>query len=104
MNWKHVLDSVSASVNDDLRFCHESLLVENRIMRQHITGRPQLTDSERQELAELGAKLGKKALAEIATVAKPDTILTWNRKFTDQQVATSEPPTSVGRLRVDEYI
>jgi hypothetical protein len=41
----------------------------------------QLTDRERKELAEMGAKLGQKALEEIATIAKPDTILAWNRKF-----------------------
>jgi hypothetical protein len=35
----------------------------------------QLTDSDRKALAELGQPLGKKALAEIATVAKPAAIL-----------------------------
>jgi hypothetical protein len=35
----------------------------------------QLTDSERKQLSEIGAKLGKKALEEIATIARPDTIL-----------------------------
>jgi hypothetical protein len=40
----------------------------------------QLTDSERKELTETGAKLGKKALSEIATVAQPVTILARNRK------------------------
>jgi len=35
--------------------------------------------SERKELAELGAKLGKKALAEMATMAQSDTILAWSR-------------------------
>jgi hypothetical protein len=54
-------------------------------MAIQIDDRVQLTDSERQELAELGAKLGKKALAEIATVAKAETILAWNRKCADQQ-------------------
>ena len=62
-----------------------SLMAENRILRHQMTGRVQLTDNERQELAELGAKLGKQALQEIATLAKPDTILAWNRKSADQQ-------------------
>jgi hypothetical protein len=35
----------------------------------------QLTDSERQELAEIGAKLDKTAWAEIAAVAQPETML-----------------------------
>ena len=100
MSWKKLLESVSASVNDHLRLRNDYLMAENRILRNQIDGRLQLTDSERKALAELGAKLGKKALEGIATVARPDTILAWNRKFADQQVDTSMPHTSVGRPRV----
>ena len=52
---------------------------ENCILRQQIPGRIQLLDGDRKQLAELGTKLGRKALAEIATIAKPDTILAWHR-------------------------
>jgi transposase len=104
MRWKKLLESVSESVNDHLRLRNDYLVAENRILRHQICGRVQLTDSERKELAELGAKLGKKALEEIATVARPDTILAWNRKFADQQVDTSKPHTLVGRPRVDKAI
>jgi hypothetical protein len=104
MSWKKLLESISESVNDHLRLRNDYLVVENRILRHQIDGRVQLTDSERKELAELGAKLGQKALEEIATVARPDTILAWNRKFADQPVDTSEPYTSVGRPRVDKAI
>ena len=86
MSWKKLLESVSESLNDHLRLRNDYLIAENRILRQQIDGRVQLTDSERKELAEIGAKLGKKALEEIATVAKPDTILAWNRKFADHKV------------------
>jgi transposase len=47
-------------------------------------------------------KLGKKALTAIASVARPDTILAWNRKFPNPHVDTSKPPRSVGRPRVDK--
>jgi transposase len=104
MNWKTLLESASESVNDDLRLRHEYLLAENRILRQQITGRVQLTDSDRRELAEIGAKLGKQALAEIATIAQADTILAWHRKFANQTVNSSAPPKSVGRPRVDQEI
>jgi hypothetical protein len=50
-------------------------MVENRILHNQIDGRVRLTDSERKGLAELGVKLGKQTLEEIATMAKPDTIL-----------------------------
>ena len=84
MSWKKLLESVSESLNDHVRLRNEYLIAENRILRSQIDGRVQLTDSERKELAELGAKLGKKVLEEIATVATPDTILGWHRKFADQ--------------------
>src|SRR5215510_9223290 len=104
MSWKEILESVSESLNDHLRLRNDYLMAENRILRNQINGRVQLTDNERQELAEIGAKLGKQALREIATIAKPDTILAWNRKFAAQQADTSKPPKSVGRPRVDEEI
>jgi hypothetical protein len=85
MSWKKLLESISESLNDHLRLHNDYLMVENRIRRRQIDGRVQLTDNECQELAEIGAKLGKKALEEIATVAKPDTILAWNRKFADHR-------------------
>jgi len=36
-------------------------------------GRLKLSDSERATLGEIGYRLGRKALAEVATVSKPDT-------------------------------
>jgi hypothetical protein len=104
MNWKNLLESVSESVNDHLWLRNDYLVAENRILRNQIDGRVQLSDSERQELAELGAKLGKKALAEIATVAKAETILAWNRKYANQKVDTSGLLKSVGRPRVVKEI
>jgi hypothetical protein len=70
----------------------------------HIDGRVQLTDSERKALAALGAMLGKKVLADMATVATPDTIQAWNRKFSQQQADSSQPPKSRGRPRVAQEI
>jgi putative transposase len=104
MDWKKLLRSISASVNNALRLRNEYLPAENHILRQQILGRIRLTNTDRKELAEIGAKLGKKALAEIATVATPDTILAWRRQFADQKADTSEPRPSVGRPRVDQEI
>jgi transposase len=104
MNWKKLLKSASESVNDQLRLRHDDLVAENRIFRNQIDGRMQLTDSERKELAEIDAKLGKPALSEIATVAQADTILAWHRQFANQTVNSFAPPKSVGRPRVDQEI
>jgi hypothetical protein len=59
MHWKNLLESVSESVNDHLRLRNDSLVAENRILRNQIDGRIQLTESERHDLAGLGAKLGR---------------------------------------------
>jgi Homeodomain-like domain len=104
MGWKNLLESISESVSDHLRLRNAYLLAENRILRNQIDGRVQLTDGERKELAEMGTKLGKKALEEIATVVQADTILAWNRRFADHQVGTSKPHPSVGRPRIGKEI
>jgi hypothetical protein len=104
MDWKHLLVSLKASVNQELELRNTYLATENRILRQQIKGRMQLSDSDRRVLAEIGKKLGKKALEEIATVAQSDTILAWPRKRTDQQGNLSEPHKSVGRPRMDQEI
>jgi hypothetical protein len=39
-----------------------------------------LSDAGRATLGEIGHRLGRKVLAEVATVARPDTMLAWYRK------------------------
>jgi putative transposase len=104
MEWKQLLASITSSVDEDLRLRNAYLMAENRLLRSQITGRVRLTDTERKTLAKLGQQLGRKALAEVATIAQPDTILAWHRTFADQKVDTSEPRTSVGRPRIDKEI
>ena len=69
MDWKQLLVSITRSVDQELRLRNEYLASENRILRNQISGRVQLRDNDRRGLAEIGKKLGKKALNEIATVA-----------------------------------
>ena len=74
MNWKQLLASITGFVAEELRLCNAYLEAENRVMRHQIKARRvQLTDAERKTLAEMGYKLGRQALEEIATVAKPGT-------------------------------
>jgi hypothetical protein len=75
MDWKKLLGSITTSVDEELRRRNTYLAMENRMLRQQIPGRVQLTAGDRRTLAELGQKLGRKALAEVATVAQPVTIL-----------------------------
>jgi len=74
MEWKQLLASITGSVDEELRLRNAYLAAENRILRNQIKTRwVLLTDAERQMLAEMGHTLGRQALAESATIAKPDT-------------------------------
>jgi len=60
----------------------EYLKTVNRALLERLGEKPlRFTDTERKKLAVLGKKLGRKALAEVATVATPDTILRWYREL-----------------------
>jgi putative transposase len=104
MDWKKLLGSITESVDEEIRLRNAYLGAENHILRQQISGRMRLSESDRRVLAEIGKKLGKKALEEIATVAKSNTILAWHRKFIDQKGDTSQPHKAVGRPRIDQEI
>jgi hypothetical protein len=58
MDWKTLLAYISGSIDEELLLRNEYLAAENRILRAQIKGRVQLTDAERQTLAEIGKKLG----------------------------------------------
>jgi hypothetical protein len=104
MHWKQLLASITGSVDEELRLRNAYLTAENRILRNHIKGRVQLTDAERKTLAKMGKKLGKKALEEVATIAQPDTILAWHRTLMAQTCDRSPPRQSVGRPRMDQEL
>ena len=69
-----------------------------------MSGRVHLIDAERQTLAKLGKKIGKQALAQIATFVNLDTILAWNRKLAAQKFDGSDARKSRGCPRVDKEI
>ena len=73
--WVRLLAYVTGSVNQELLLQNEYLAAENRILRTKLPARLRLPDPERVTLAEIGRRVGRKALREIACVAKPDTIL-----------------------------
>jgi hypothetical protein len=104
MDWKQLLASLTRSVDEELHLRNAYLVTENRILRQQMTGRVPLSDGDRLALAEIGQKLGRKALAEIATIAKPDTILAWHRKRVAQPCDGTPPRTSIGRPRIDKEL
>jgi hypothetical protein len=75
--WARLLAYVTGLINQELLLKNEYLAAENRILRAHLPAQVRLSDPERSTLAEIGKRLGRKALAEVACVVKPDTILAW---------------------------
>ena len=74
----------------------------NRILRGQIKGRLLLSEGEKATLAEIAQRLGRKALEELAVVAKPDTLLAWYRKLIAKKFDGSRFRQRVGRPRMDE--
>jgi hypothetical protein len=104
MDWKTLWACITGSVEEQLLLRNAYVVEENRILRNQIARRVQLTDAERHTLAAIGKKLGKQALEEVATIVKPATILAWHRQLVAQKFHGSEQRKSVGRPRVDKEI
>src|SRR5215467_10231628 len=68
--WIRLLAYVTGLVNQELHLQNEYLAAENRVLRAHLPARLLLSDPERSTLAEIGKRLGRKALAQVACVAK----------------------------------
>ena len=77
MLWARMVACVTGTVNQELLLRIEYLGAENRILRGQIKGRLLLSEGEKATLAEIAQRLGRKALEELAAVAKPDTLLAW---------------------------
>src|SRR5450755_3583513 len=95
--WARLLTYVTGMVNQRLLLQNEYLIAENRILRAHLPTRIKLSDEQRSTLAEIGKRIGRKALEHIASVAKPDTILTWYRRLISRKFDGSKFRTYPGR-------
>ena len=103
-NWTRLLAYVTGLVNQELLLQNEYLAAENQILRAHVPTRLRLTDLERSTLAEIGKRLGRKALKQVARVAKPDTILAWYRRLIAQKFDGSKHRSYPGRPRVGREV
>ena len=99
-----MLAYMTSSVDEELLRRHEYLAAEHRILRAHIPGRVILRNGERRALAQMGKRLGRKALAEVASVVRPETILAWHRRLVATKFDGSKKRTYPGRPRVDGTI
>ena len=98
--WLRLLAYVTGSVNQELLLRNEYLAAENRILRSKLPSRFRLTNPERVTLAEIGKRLGRRALREVACVAKPGTILAWYRKLVSEKFDGSKHRQYPGRPTV----
>ena len=103
MDWKTMLAYISGSVDEELLLRDEYLVAENRILRNQILGRLRLSDGERRTLAEIAKRLGKQALAEIASIVKPETILGWHRRLVAKKCDGSKNRHYPGRPRIERH-
>src|ERR1700735_3524119 len=103
-DWLRLLGYVTGLVNQELLVKDEYLVAENRILKAHIKGRLLLSDGEKATLAEIAKRVGRKALTEIARVAKPDTILAWYRKLIARKFDGTKQRVARGRRRVGQEL
>ena len=103
-HWARLLAFVTGLVNQELLLRNEYLTAENRILRARLSSRLRLSNAERSTLAEIAKRLGRKALKEIAQVAKPDTILGWYRQLVARKFDGSRQRGYPGRPRVSAEV
>ena len=104
MDWARILAYVTGMVDQELLARNEYLAAENRILRAQSKGRLQLSDAERAALGEFGHRLGCKVLAEVANVARPDTILAWHRRLIARKFDGSQDRRRPGRPRISREV
>ena len=103
-SWARLLAYITGMVNQRLILQCEYLAAENRILRSHLPARLRLSDPQRSTLAEIGKRLGRKCLGEVACVARPDTILAWYRRLIAQKFDGSKHRSNPGRPRIDAEV
>ena len=97
MDWRKVLACITGAVDEALLLCNEYLAAENRILMEQLQGRLRLTSPQRITLAEIGSRLGRKALADVANIVKPETILAWYAE-TGRTVSRTDSSLRVTRI------
>ena len=80
--FRFVLIAIAGWMNQRQLHAIDYLREENRILRKQLGTRGlRLTDDQRRRLAVRARVVGRKLLADIATVVKPETLLAWHRRL-----------------------
>jgi putative transposase len=84
--FRFVLIAVAGWMNQHQQQMIEYLREENRVLREQLGDRRlRFTDEQRRRLAAKAKGLGRKLLAELATLVTPETLRAWHRKLIAQK-------------------
>jgi putative transposase len=101
--WQILVAALAGRISRQQDVVIEYLHEENRVLKQQLgRGRLRLTDDQRRRLAVRGKAIGRRALADVASIVTPDIILRWHRQlFAEKWTHKRRSP---GRPRVMEVI
>src|SRR4051812_9529032 len=102
--FRFLLIAVSGWMNQHQFLIIEYLREENRVLREQLGDRRlRFNDDQRRRLAAKAKGLGRKLLAEMASVVTPETLLAWHRKLIAQKYDGS-PKRGPGRPPISQEI
>src|SRR6516165_5624218 len=102
--FRFLLIAVAGWMNHHQLEMIDYLREENRVLRELLAGRRlRLNDDQRRRLAARAKGLGRKILAELATIVTPETLLAWHRKLIAEQYDGSGKR-GVGRPPTDDDV
>jgi transposase len=84
--FRFLLISLAGWMNQRQLHAIEYLREENRVLREQLGDRRlRLNDDQRRRLAAKARALGRKVLAQVATIVTPETLLRWHRQLIAQK-------------------
>jgi putative transposase len=83
VDWVHLplIATVARLLCRELTLQNEYLRLENRILKERMSGRIRFSDEERRSLAQAALALGRSLMKEVVSIVKPETILAWQRRL-----------------------
>jgi putative transposase len=97
-----LVTSIAGWMNEHQHHVIDYLMEENRVLREQIGNRRlRFSDNQRRRLAAKARKVGRKILAQVATIVTPETLLAWHRKLIAKKYDGSVHRTA-GRPRTAE--
>jgi hypothetical protein len=98
-----VVISIAGWMNQHQQHVIDYLIKENRVLREQIGNRRlRFSDNQRRRMAARAKKLGRRLLAQVATIVTPETLMAWHRKLIAQKYDGSSFRTLGRRGRAKE--